>query len=96
MNEIFDTTKEIIEWMCNEDRWFYHIQVESKVHVGYTSEKTANSKTMHPSKRRKVTMERISTILKRTTSNFQSETESETQSENESEIEYEESESSEE
>ena len=57
LDEVFDITKEIGEWLCSEHRWLYHLQVESRGQVGYITGKAVSSKTIHPSKRRKITVE---------------------------------------
>lgn len=93
LNEMFDIIKENAEWMCSEGRRLYHRQIERKGHVGYTSGKTANSKAIHPSKRKKVTLERSSTALTTATISI---SESETELDTQSESEYEEFEISEE
>ena len=56
LDEVFDVTKESGEWLCSEDKRLYHLQVESRGQVGYTTGKRASSKTIHPSKRRKLTI----------------------------------------
>ena len=78
LDEVFDFTKESGEWLRSEDRWLYHLQVESRGQVGYTTGKAASSKTIHPSKRRKITVEPTS---KTATEMSSSESEIETGSE---------------
>ena len=67
LNEVFDITKENGEWLCSEDRRLYHLQIESKGQVGYTTGKVASSKSIHPSKRRKMSLEPASTTATTTT-----------------------------
>src|SRR5277367_3934507 len=71
-------TKENGEWLCSEDRRLYHLQIESKGQVGYTTRKPASSKTIHLSKRRKMARE-LTSITVTTTTTFESETDSEYQ-----------------
>ena len=78
LDEVFGITKESGEWLCSEDRWLHHLQVESRGQVGYTTGKAASSKTIHPSKRRKITVEPTS---KTATELSSSESETETGSE---------------
>lgn len=86
LNEVFDITKKDGEWLCSEDNRLYHLQIESKGQVGYTTGKAASSKTIHPSKRRKMALEPTSTTVTATATTSTSESETET--------EYEESEDS--
>lgn len=88
LNEVFDITKENGEWLCSEDRRLYHLQIESKGQVGYTTGKAASSKTIHPSKKRKMAMEPTSITAATTITT--------TTSESETDSEYQESENSEE
>ena len=78
LDEVFDITKESGAWLCSEDRWLYHLQIESRGQVGYATGKAASSKTIHPSKRRKITVESTS---KTATELSSSESEPETGSE---------------
>lgn len=59
----FDIRKDTVECLYSEDRLLYHLQMESKGHVGYTTGQTTNAKTIDPSKRREVTLKRISTTV---------------------------------
>ena len=61
--------------MCSEDKWLCHLQAESKGQVGYTTGKAASSKTIHPSKRRKIIVEPTSKTATELSSS-ESETES--------------------
>ena len=54
LDEVFDITKENGEWLCSDDKKLYYLQIESKGQIGYTTGKAVNSKTIHPSKRRKI------------------------------------------
>ena len=63
----------------------YHLQIESKGQVGYTTGKAASSKTIHPSNRRKMSLEPTSTTTTATTSTSESETETEYQESEDSE-----------
>ena len=105
MNEVFVITKENGEWLCSEDRRLYHLQIQSKGSVGYTTGKAASCKTIHPSKRKKVTVKpnlRKSTTTKSTTAITRSSTTitksttatSSSESESESDSDYQECESS--
>ena len=60
LDEVFDITKESGAWLCSEDRWLYHLEIESRGQVRYATGKAASSKTIHPSKRRKITVESTS------------------------------------
>lgn len=79
LKELFNIAKENGEWLSSEDRRLYHLQIESKVWLDIKIETPQIAKLF---KRRKVTLERTSTVSVTSTS--------------ESEIEYQESEKSEE
>ena len=57
LNEVFYITKKDGEWLCCEDKRLYNLQIESRGQVGYITGKAASSKTIHPSKRRKMSLE---------------------------------------
>ena len=78
LDEVFDITKESDAWLCSEDRWLYHLQVESRGQDWYTTGKAASSKTIHPSERRKIT---VAPTSKTATELSSSESETETGSE---------------
>ena len=50
--ELFDITKVNGEWLNADDKKLYHIQIQSKGKVGYSTGKAASKYTIHPSKRR--------------------------------------------
>ena len=60
LNELFDITKVNCQWLSTEDKQLYHLQVESKGDVGYSTGHVASKKTIHPSKRRKTPAESVS------------------------------------
>ena len=62
LNQLFDITKVKGEWLCKEDENLYKLQVESQGQVGYSTGKPASAKTIHPSKRRKITSVTTSTM----------------------------------
>ena len=51
---MFNVTDEKGEWLCQEDREFYKLQMSTEGKVGYCSRKEGN-KAIHPRKMRKVT-----------------------------------------
>jgi len=61
LNGLFDITKREGEWLCLEDRNLYHLQIESNGRVGYSTGKAASATSIHPSKRRKMSLEPFST-----------------------------------
>lgn len=60
LNELFDITKVNGLWLASEDKQLYHLQLESKGDVGYSTSNIASKKTIHPSKRRKTSAESVS------------------------------------
>ena len=60
---LLDVTKVDGEWLCSEDKTFYETQIETKGRIGYTTMKLASDKTIHPSKRRKISMDTNSPSL---------------------------------
>jgi hypothetical protein len=54
LNELFDITKVNGQWLSTEDKQLYHLQVQSKGNVGYSTGQVASKETIHPSKRRKL------------------------------------------
>ncbi len=48
---LFDITKIEGEWLCQEDKKLYNLQIESKGKIGYTTNKSAPKSSIHPSKR---------------------------------------------
>ena len=63
LNEVFDITKVNDQWLSTEDKELYHLQVESKGQVGYSTGQLASKKTIHPSKRRKVSVDSASVLF---------------------------------
>ena len=59
-DKIIDVTKVGGEWLCKEDRQLYQLQVSSSGRIGYTTKKNAPLKTIHPSKRRKLSFDKTS------------------------------------
>ena len=57
LDEIFDITKVDGTWLSSEDKRLYHLQVESKGTVGYSTGQAASKETIHPSKRQKLSNE---------------------------------------
>lgn len=51
---VFDITNSGGEWLCTEDKQLYKLQVHTKGGVGYTTEKEACKKGIHPRKRIKL------------------------------------------
>ena len=51
---VFDITNAGGEWLCTEDKQLYKLQVHTKGGVGYTTEKEACKKGIHPRKRIKL------------------------------------------
>ncbi|QQP38025.1 Uncharacterized protein FKW44_018497 [Caligus rogercresseyi] len=43
MNELFDVTKVIGQWLCKEDKNLYELQMQSKGQVGYSTGKCASA-----------------------------------------------------
>ena len=80
MNEVFDTRKKDGEWLCSEDKRLYNLQVESKGQVRYTTGKAASSKTIHPSKRRKMSLKPTVTTAAAAETEYQESEDSEEQS----------------
>ena len=52
--KFFDITKVDGTWLSSEDKQLYHLQVESKETVGYSTGQAASKETIHPSKRQKL------------------------------------------
>ena len=52
-NDLFDLTKLNGNWLCEEDKRLYKLQVKSVGQIGYTTSKVASNKTIHPSKRQR-------------------------------------------
>ena len=76
LNEVFDITKKEGEWLCSENKRLYNLQIKTEEQVRYTTGKAANSKTIHPSKRRKMSLEpTITTTATMSTSESETETE---------------------
>ncbi|MEJ2259198.1 MAG: hypothetical protein P8X78_01585 [Nitrosopumilaceae archaeon] len=61
LNDLFDVTKISGLWLSTEDKQLYHLQVESKGEVGYSTGQLASKETIHPSKRRKTDQASAST-----------------------------------
>ena len=55
LDTVFDITKPKGQWLCEEDRKLYKIQIASEGKIGYTTHKLASSSTIHPSKRQRLT-----------------------------------------
>ena len=68
LNDLFDITKENGEWLCNEDKKLYRLQVQSNGQTGYKTGKAVRFTTIHPSKKRKMAMKAYSTTFTSTTS----------------------------
>ena len=62
LNELFGMTKMKGEWLCKKDENLYKLQIESNVHVGYSTGKSANTNTIHPSKRKRAMEATVSTL----------------------------------
>jgi hypothetical protein len=52
--QLFDVTNFKGEWLSAEDKRLYLLQIETHGKVGYTTEKIADKRTIHPSKRQKI------------------------------------------
>ena len=50
IESIFDITKEDGEWLCQEDKELYNLQIKSQGKIGFVTCKTAPKSSIHPSK----------------------------------------------
>lgn len=61
---IFDITKENGLWLSSEDKHLYILQTSSNGSVGYTTEKVAPQKSIHPSKRLSIKEDNNNVIIR--------------------------------
>ena len=52
----FDITKVDGDWLSSEDKQLYSLQIETKGEKGYSKSLFARSETVHPRKRRKLSV----------------------------------------
>ena len=78
MQKVLDITNAGREWLCQEDKDLYYMQIQSDGRVGYTTQKLAPTSSIHPSKKRKTPKPNDfpSTSIQRA-NNFSSESETE-------------------
>lgn len=70
----FDITEESSKCLSSEDRRLYHLQIETKVWIGYAKRIPGSSKTIHPFKRRKMSTSTKATPISLSTSQVETET----------------------